>query len=138
MAQTNSGVYSWVRDSVHVALGDDKISTGATWKVYLLENGGYNPNFASHEAFSVIGGGAIVASQPVVPGTFAGGILVLPDVTFPLLSGPEVGSAVLTVSGSIERLYAHWGRANDGFPFTPSGTTKKLINLTLVHRTTIT
>lgn len=138
MAQTNSGVYAWVKDSVHIALGDGKIPAAPTWKVYLLENGGYNPNFPSHEAFSVIGGAAIVASQFVVPGIFSGGSLVLPDVTFPLLTGPEVGSVVLTVSGSIERLYAHWGRANDGFPFTPDGTTKKLKSLTLVHRTTIT
>lgn len=133
MAQTDSGVYDWVRDALG-PLGNGKIPASPTWKVYLIANGGYNPSFASHEAFSVIGAGAIVASQPVTPPVFSGGKSIISGVTFLLLTGAAVGSVALTVSGTIERLYAHWGRADAGLPFTPNGTTKVLNNLVLQHR----
>jgi hypothetical protein len=138
VAQADTGIYSWVRDALMLPLGNGKIPAAPTWRLYLLEDGGYTPSFSGHEAFSVIGGAVIVASQTVLPGTFSSGSSVIPDVTFPLLTGPAIGGVVLTVSGSIERLYAHWGKANDGLPFTPDGTTKKLTGLTLLHRTLIT
>lgn len=132
----DTGTYAWVRDALGT-LGNGKIAAGATWTVHLIESGAYSPLFASHEAFSVIGSGSIVDSMAVVPGTFAAGQSLLPDVVFPLLTGPQVGGIALSVSGSIERLYAHWGKANSGLPFTPTGGSHTLRNLILEHQTEI-
>ena len=133
----DTGVYAWVRDALHPDLGSGKIMDGATWRAHLIESGAYVPDFAAHEAFSVIAAASIVASVVVAPGAFSAGKSLLPDVTFTLLTGDPVGGIALTVSGSVERLYAHWGKANSGLPFTPDGSTKVLKNLTLEHATVI-
>lgn len=137
MALADTGIYLWVIDAIHPALGNGKITAAPTWKLYLLQSGGYTPSFAGHEAFSVVSGGVIVASKTVAPSFFANGKALIVNVDFPLLVGATVGGVALTVSGTIERLYAHWGKANAGLPFTPDGSTKVLTNLTLEHATVI-
>ncbi len=138
MALADTGVYAWVRDSLHVDLGDGKIANGATWTLHLIESGAYNPDFVAHEAFSVISGASIVDSAAVVPGAFSGGVCAFPNVTFPLLSGPDIGGVALTVSGSIERLYAHWGKENAGtIFFETDGGNLVLTGLKLQHETVI-
>ena len=57
---------------------------------------------------------------------------MVPDTDFLFLTGQAVGGVMLTVSGSIERMYAYWGKANAaGLPFTPTGATRRVTNLSL-------
>ncbi len=134
MALPDTGIYAWVEDSLG-PLGDGKISSSATWTLRLIQDGAYTPSFNTDEAYSVISPSFVVASQVIVPGAFSGGLSTIPDTDFTLLAGNAVGGIALTVSGSIERLYAHWGKDNAGqLPFTPAGVTKRFINLTLRHQ----
>lgn len=134
MAVPDTGIYSWVRDSIG-PLADGKIPSSPTWKLYMIQDGVYTPSFGADEDFAaVIDSGWIVATQTVAPGLMSNGEALIPDTDFPFLTGPDVGGLLLTVSGSIERMYAHWGRANgNALPFAPAGLTKRMVNLVLRH-----